>query len=47
MIRASRHVQNIYPKIRVSTRAAAAVFAMQHGLAGWGERPIAGERLDS
>ena len=38
---ASRHVQNIYPKIGVSTRAAAAVFAMQHGLAGWGERPIA------
>ena len=31
---ASRHVQNIYPKIGVSTRAAAAVFAMQHGLAG-------------
>jgi DNA-binding NarL/FixJ family response regulator len=44
---ASRHVQNIYPKIGVSTRAAAAVFAMQHGLAGWGERPIAGERPDS
>jgi HD-GYP domain-containing protein (c-di-GMP phosphodiesterase class II) len=44
---ASRHVQNIYPKIGVSTRAAAAVFAMQHGLAGWGERPIAGKRLDS
>jgi DNA-binding CsgD family transcriptional regulator/hypothetical membrane protein len=41
---ASRHVQNIYPKIGVSTRAAAAVFAMQHGLAGWGERPIADER---
>lgn len=41
---ASRHVQNIYPKIGVSTRAAAAVFAMQHGLAGWGERPMAGER---
>lgn len=44
---ASRHVQNIYPKIGVSTRAAAAVFAMQHGLAGWGERPIADERLNS
>jgi DNA-binding CsgD family transcriptional regulator len=44
---ASRHVQNIYTKIGVSTRAAAAVFAMQHGLAGWGERPIAGKRLDS
>ncbi len=44
---ASRHVQNIYPKIGVSTRAAAAVFAMQHGLAGWGERPIAEGRPDS
>jgi HD-GYP domain-containing protein (c-di-GMP phosphodiesterase class II) len=41
---ASRHVQNIYPKIGVSTRAAAAVFAMQHGLAEWGERPIADDR---
>lgn len=44
---ASRHVQNIYPKIGVSTRAAAAVFAMQHGLAGWGERPMAEEWRDS
>jgi len=44
---ASRHVQNIYPKIGVSTRAAAAVFAMQHGLAGWGERPIAAGPPDS
>ncbi|GAB2842468.1 HD domain-containing phosphohydrolase [Lentzea nigeriaca] len=44
---ASRHVQNIYPKIGVSTRAAAAVFAMQHGLAGWGERPIVTERPGS
>jgi DNA-binding CsgD family transcriptional regulator len=44
---ASRHVQNIYPKIGVSTRAAAAVFAMQHGLVGWGERPIAADRPDS
>jgi HD-GYP domain-containing protein (c-di-GMP phosphodiesterase class II) len=44
---ASRHVQNIYPKIGVSTRAAAAVFAMQHGLAVWGERPIPSERPDS
>lgn len=44
---ASRHVQNIYPKIGVSSRAAAAVFAMQHGLAGWGERPIAGDGMGS
>jgi len=39
---ADRHVQNAYGKIGVSTRAAAAVFAMQHGLVGWGELPIAG-----
>ena len=39
---ADRHVQNAYGKIGVSTRAAAALFAMQHGLVGWGELPIAG-----
>jgi HD-GYP domain-containing protein (c-di-GMP phosphodiesterase class II) len=37
---ADRHVQNAYGKIGVSTRAAAALFAMQHGLATWGEVPI-------
>src|SRR6266536_2528708 len=37
---ADRHVQNAYAKIGVSTRAAAAVFAMQHGLVVWGEFPI-------
>jgi HD-GYP domain-containing protein (c-di-GMP phosphodiesterase class II) len=37
---ADRHVQNAYRKIGVSTRAAAAVFAMEHGLATWGELPI-------
>jgi HD-GYP domain-containing protein (c-di-GMP phosphodiesterase class II) len=37
---ADRHVQNAYRKMGVSTRAAAALFAMQHGLATWGERPI-------
>jgi HD-GYP domain-containing protein (c-di-GMP phosphodiesterase class II) len=37
---ADRHVQNAYAKIGVSTRAAAALFAMQHGLAMWGELPI-------
>jgi HD-GYP domain-containing protein (c-di-GMP phosphodiesterase class II) len=37
---ADRHVQNAYAKIGVSTRAAAAVFAMDHGLATWGELPI-------
>jgi HD-GYP domain-containing protein (c-di-GMP phosphodiesterase class II) len=38
---ADRHVQNAYGKIGVSTRAAAALFAMEHGLATWGEVPIA------
>lgn len=37
---ADRHVQNAYAKIDVSTRAAAALFAMQHGLVAWGELPI-------
>jgi HD-GYP domain-containing protein (c-di-GMP phosphodiesterase class II) len=39
---ADRHIQNAYGKIGVSTRAAAALFAMEHGLAAWGELPIAG-----
>jgi HD-GYP domain-containing protein (c-di-GMP phosphodiesterase class II) len=38
---ADRHIQNAYGKIGVSTRAAATLFAAQHGLAGWGELPIA------
>ncbi|MGH3716097.1 MAG: response regulator transcription factor, partial [Micromonosporaceae bacterium] len=37
---ADRHVQNAYGKIGVSTRAAAALFAMRHGLLTWGELPI-------
>ena len=37
---ADRHVQNAYGKIGVSTRAAVTLFAMQHGLATWGELPI-------
>ena len=37
---ADRHVQNAYAKIGVSTRASAALFAMEHGLATWGELPI-------
>ncbi len=37
---ADRHVQNAYAKIGVSTRAAAAMFAMRHGLTAWGELPI-------
>jgi HD-GYP domain-containing protein (c-di-GMP phosphodiesterase class II) len=38
---ADRHVQNAYGKIGVSTRASAALFAMQHGLIAWGELPMA------
>jgi HD-GYP domain-containing protein (c-di-GMP phosphodiesterase class II) len=37
---ADRHVQNAYGKIGVSTRAAATLFAMVHGLVAWGELPI-------
>ncbi len=37
---ADRHVQNAYAKIGVSTRAAATLFAMEHGLTVWGELPI-------
>ena len=41
---ADHHVQNAYAKIGVSTRAAAALFAMQHGLTAWGELPIGRDR---
>jgi HD-GYP domain-containing protein (c-di-GMP phosphodiesterase class II) len=37
---ADHHIQNAYAKMGVSTRAAAALFAMQHGLTAWGELPI-------
>ncbi|HET6683392.1 MAG TPA: HD domain-containing phosphohydrolase [Gaiella sp.] len=37
---ADRHVQNAYRKIGVSSRAAATLFAMEHGLVAWGEFPI-------
>jgi HD-GYP domain-containing protein (c-di-GMP phosphodiesterase class II) len=37
---ADRHIQNTYRKIGVSSRAAATVFAMEHGLVAWGELPI-------
>lgn len=33
---ADRHIQNVYAKIGVSTRAAAALFATRHGVAGLG-----------
>jgi DNA-binding NarL/FixJ family response regulator len=39
---ADRHVQNAYAKIGVSTRAGAALYAMEHGLTTWGELPMAG-----
>jgi HD-GYP domain-containing protein (c-di-GMP phosphodiesterase class II) len=38
---ADRHIQNAYRKVGVSTRAAATLFAMEHGLVAWGELPIA------
>jgi HD-GYP domain-containing protein (c-di-GMP phosphodiesterase class II) len=41
---ADRHIQNAYGKIGISTRAAAALFAMEHGLVPWGELPISGRR---
>jgi HD-GYP domain-containing protein (c-di-GMP phosphodiesterase class II) len=37
---ADRHIEHAYRKIGVSSRAAAALFAMQHGLLAWGESPI-------
>lgn len=37
---ADRHIQNVYGKIGVSTRGAATLFAMEHGLVGWGELPM-------
>jgi len=44
---ADRHVQNAYRKIGVSTRAAAAVFAMEHGLVAWGKLPMGGPTVHS
>jgi DNA-binding NarL/FixJ family response regulator len=37
---ADRHIQNAYRKIGVSTRAAATLYATEHGLVPWGEFPI-------
>ena len=37
---ADSHIQNAYRKIGVSTRAAATLFAMEHGLVASGELPI-------
>jgi DNA-binding NarL/FixJ family response regulator len=37
---ADHHIQYAYGKMGVSTRAAATLFAMQHGLAAPGELPM-------
>lgn len=37
---ADTHIQNAYRKMDVSTRAAATLFAMEHGLVPSGELPI-------
>ncbi len=37
---ADRHIQNAYRKMGVSSRAAATLFAAEHGLMPWGEFPI-------
>jgi DNA-binding CsgD family transcriptional regulator len=37
---ADSHIQHAYRKIGVSTRAAATLFAMEHGLVASGEFPI-------
>lgn len=44
---ADRHIQNAYRKVGISTRAAAALFAMEHGLARWGELPMAQRHVSS
>jgi DNA-binding CsgD family transcriptional regulator len=44
---ADRHIQNAYRKAGVSTRAGAAMFAIEHGLVPWGGLPMAGPQGDS
>ncbi|MCI0424514.1 MAG: HD domain-containing protein [Actinobacteria bacterium] len=44
---ADRHIQNAYRKMGVSSRAAAILFAMEHGLVAWGDlarTPATGRR---
>lgn len=41
---ADRHIQNAYRKMGVSSRAAATLFAAEHGLTAWGEFPIPTEQ---
>jgi HD-GYP domain-containing protein (c-di-GMP phosphodiesterase class II) len=44
---ADRHIQNAYRKIGVSSRAAATLFATEHGLMAWGELPIGHPNAES
>ena len=44
---ADRHVQNAYSKMGVSSRAAATLFAMEHGMVTWGELPMGGKGAQS
>jgi HD-GYP domain-containing protein (c-di-GMP phosphodiesterase class II) len=44
---ADHHIQNAYGKLRVSTRSAATLVAMEHGLVAWGEFPIARTTTES
>jgi DNA-binding NarL/FixJ family response regulator len=41
---ADTHIQNAYRKLDVSTRAAATLFAIEHGLVAWADLPRAAER---
>lgn len=44
---ADRHVQNAYAKMGVSSRAAATLFAMEHGMVTWGELPSVAGGVES
>ncbi len=44
---ADRHIQNAYRKVGVSSRAAATLFAAEHGLMAWGELPIGHPHAES
>lgn len=44
---ADTHIQSAYRKMGVSTRAAATLFAMEHGLVASGELPMVGKADDS
>lgn len=44
---ADHHIQNAYAKMGVASRAAATLFAMQHGMVTWGELPMVGKRTQS